>query len=106
MKTKPSKIIALVLAAFFAVAVFATAAPAVSVKVATAEEEGYGAKKPVATMKEAKAALEEYYKGKDVMVGTLKEKELYFEAELLDKNGKVVDRVIIDKRTGRIRSIY
>ncbi len=71
-----------------------------------AEEKGYGAKKPVSTLKEAKAALEDFYKDKDVEVGKIKEKDLFFEAEILDKKGKVVDKVIIDKRTGRIRSIY
>jgi hypothetical protein len=75
-------------------------------KVAAAEEKGYGAKKPVSTLKEAKAALEDFYKDKDVTVGKIEEKDLFFEAEILDKKGKVVDKVIIDKRTGRIRSIY
>jgi len=72
----------------------------------TAQKSDYGAKKPVANEKEARAALEEYFKGKDVTVGKIEEKELFFEAGILDKKGKVVDKVIIDKRTGRIRSIY
>ncbi len=71
-----------------------------------AEEKGYGAKEPVSTLKEAKPALEDFYEDKDVEVGEIKEKNLFFEAEILDKKGKVVDKVIIDKRTGRIRSIY
>jgi len=71
-----------------------------------AEEKGYGAKKPVSTLKEARAALEDFYRGKDVTVGEIEGKDLFFEAEILDKKGKVVDKVIIDKRTGRIRSIY
>lgn len=72
-----------------------------------AQGTGYGAKKPVTSIKEARSALAEYFKDKDVKIGSIEEKELYFEAEILDKDGKeVVDRVIIDKRTGRIRSIY
>lgn len=30
----------------------------------------------------------------------------YFEAYVRDKKGNLLDRVIVDKRTGRIRSIY
>lgn len=88
-----------------------SAAPALAAKragyrVAAAEEKDYGAKKPVTTKKEARAALEEHYKGKDVKVGEIEEKELYFEAEIFDSKGEVTDKVIIDKRTGRVRSIY
>ncbi len=71
-----------------------------------AEERGYGAKMPVATAKEARRALEEHYRGRGFEVGKIEEKELFFEAEILDKRGRVVDKVIVDKRTGRIRSIY
>jgi hypothetical protein len=96
-----------------AVAVLASvsAAPALAweltiYSVAAAEEKDYGEKKPVTSEKEARAALEEYYRGKDVEIGEITEKELYFEAEILDTKGKVTDKVIIDKRTGRVRSIY
>jgi hypothetical protein len=75
-------------------------------RVAAAEEKDYGEKKPVTTEKEARAALEEYYTGKEIEVGEITEKELYFEAEILDAKGKITDKVIIDKRTGRVRSIY
>lgn len=74
--------------------------------VAASEEKDYGEKKPVTSEKEARAALEEYYKGKDVKVGEITEKELYFEAEIRDSKGHLTDKVIIDKRTGRVRSIY
>ncbi len=50
--------------------------------------------------------LEEYFKDKDVVVGAIKEMNRFYEAEIKDKSGNVIDRVIIDKRTGRIRSIY
>jgi hypothetical protein len=66
----------------------------------------YGGKKPVGTAEEAAAALEEYFAGKGLKVGEAREKEFYFEAEIRDRDGKLVDKVIIDKRTGRIRSIY
>ncbi|MGD2081057.1 MAG: hypothetical protein PVJ36_08005 [Nitrospirota bacterium] len=71
-----------------------------------AEGKGYGAKKPVATAKEARRALEEHFEGRDVKVGKIEERELFFEAEILDRRGRLADKVIVDKRTGRIRSIY
>jgi hypothetical protein len=66
----------------------------------------YGAKNPVKSAEEARRRLEEYYAGEDVVVGTITERELHFEAKIDNKNGEFVDRVIIDKRSGRIRSIY
>jgi hypothetical protein len=50
--------------------------------------------------------LNTYFKKRDIKTGNIKEKEFYFEAEILDKKGDLIDKVIIDKRTGRIRSIY
>lgn len=70
-----------------------------------ADGQGYGEKKEVKTMDDAQRALREYYAGKDVKIGEVKEKELYFEAEIRDRSNKLIDKVIIDKRTGRIRSI-
>jgi uncharacterized membrane protein YkoI len=109
METLTKKILPIVLAVAFCLSMSAAQALAgerATYRVAAAEEEDYGEKKPVTTEKEARAALEEYYEGKEVEVGKIEEKELYFEAEVLDKKGKVTDRVIIDKRTGRVRSIY
>ena len=50
--------------------------------------------------------LKEYFSKKDVRIGEIRERKLYFEADILDKDNRVVDKVIVDKRTGRIRSIY
>jgi hypothetical protein len=41
-----------------------------------------------------------------VIIGEVVEKELYFEADIMDKKQAVIDKVIVDKRTGRVRSIY
>ena len=30
----------------------------------------------------------------------------YFRAEVLDEKGELIDLVVVDKRTGRLRSIY
>lgn len=66
----------------------------------------YGAKKAVKTVEEARKILEEYLKGYDVLIDTIKEKEWFFEARIKDKNNTLLDILIVDKRTGRIRSIY
>ena len=66
----------------------------------------YGARKPVRTANEAKRILQEYFAPYDVKVGKIKEKEWFFEADIKDKNNNLIDVVIVDKRTGRIRSIY
>jgi len=65
----------------------------------------YGARKSVTLVDDARRDLLEYYAGTDAKVGKIVEKSGYFEAEILDKGDKLVDRVIIHKRSGRIRSI-
>ena len=67
---------------------------------------GYGEKRPVTNIEEARKVLTEYFAKKDVKIGEIREKELFFEAEIRDKGNNLVDKVIVDKRTGRIRSTY
>lgn len=70
---------------------------------------GYGEKRQVASRADAEKVLKDYFSGKgkkDMVLGDISEAELYFEAEILNRQGTVVDKVIVDKRTGRIRSIY
>lgn len=66
----------------------------------------YGARKPVKVAGEARKLLERYFKGEDVVIGKITEHEWYFESDIMDKKDRLLDRVIIDKRTGRVRSIY
>ena len=68
----------------------------------------YGMRRAVTTSDEAKQVIERYYKArqKAVIVSRVEERRWFFLAEILDKDGKVADEIIIDKRTGRIRSIY
>jgi hypothetical protein len=68
----------------------------------------YGMRKAVATTDEAKQVIERYYavRQKTIIVGRIAERRWFFLAEILDQDGKVIDETIIDKRTGRIRSIY
>jgi hypothetical protein len=66
----------------------------------------YGEKQRVGSKDDAKKVLMEYFSKRDVTIGEIREKQYYFEADIIDKNGRLVDKVIVDKRTGRIRSIY
>lgn len=34
------------------------------------------------------------------------ERDLFYQADIRDRRGMLIDKVIIDKRTGRMRSIY
>jgi len=65
----------------------------------------YGEKSAVMDEAEAHRILGEYFKG-DVRIGNVRERKFYFEAEIRDRRGRLIDKVIIDRRTGRIRSIY
>lgn len=67
----------------------------------------YGAKKVVRTTSDAKDILLRFFAPySDIKVGMIKERGSFFEAEITDETGEMIDLVIIDKRTGRIRSIY
>jgi len=54
---------------------------------------------------EAVHALRKYYEGRGYDLGTVYHKGRFIEAEIF-RNGKQVDKVIFDRRTGRVRSIY
>jgi hypothetical protein len=66
----------------------------------------YGAKTPVRTERDARERLEKYFEGQDVVIGEISQRGMHFHAEIRDHGDTVVDRVIIDRRTGRIRSLY
>lgn len=66
----------------------------------------YGERRSVTNEDEARGIMREYYPNKGTKIGKVKKKKFYFEADILDEHGDVIDRVIIDKRTGRIRSVY
>lgn len=65
----------------------------------------YGEKSTVMDEAEAHRMLREYFQG-DVKIDKVRERKFYFEAEIRDRQGNLIDKVIIDRRTGRIRSIY
>lgn len=66
----------------------------------------YGARQPVANAEEARKHLEKFYEGQDVVIGTITEQGMFFKAEVKDREGKIIDQVIIHKRSGRIRSTF
>jgi len=68
----------------------------------------YGARRLVRTTDEAKQVLEQYFEGtgRKVGIGNIEERRWFFIAELLNPEGVLIDKAIVDKRTGRIRSIY
>jgi len=68
--------------------------------------DGYGEKTRVTTKQAAKEILRDYFSKKNVTIGEIRDKDIYFEADILDRSGKIIDKVVVDKRTGRIRSIY
>jgi hypothetical protein len=68
--------------------------------------DSYGARRQVRNPEAARRSLNEFYGRNNMRVGEIREREHYYQAEIRDGRGNIVDRVIIDKRTGRIRSIY
>jgi hypothetical protein len=66
----------------------------------------YGEKQKITTSGEALKVLKKHFASKDVIIGEVVEKELYFEADIMDRKKTVIDKVVVDKRTGRVRSIY
>ncbi len=66
----------------------------------------YGASQPVASAGEARKILLDYFSGQGYAVSEIVEGKWGYSAEILGKDGKAIDRVLIDRRSGRIRSIY
>ena len=65
----------------------------------------YGARQPVANAAEAQKLLSDYYNGHGNTVSEMSEQKWGFRAVIVDKDGKTIDLVMIDKRSGRIRSL-
>jgi hypothetical protein len=47
-----------------------------------------------------------YFSSGRETIGEIKDRGLFFEVEIKGRDNRTVDRIIIDKRTGRIRSVY
>jgi hypothetical protein len=65
----------------------------------------YGARQPVSNAAEAQKLLINYFNVQGYTVSEMSEHKWGFRAVIVDKDGKTVDLVMIDKRSGRIRSI-
>lgn len=60
-------------------------------------------------MEEARTMVEDalrFTRNPNLKVGKVKDKGDYYEAEILTKEGSLVDKVLVDKYTGYMRSIY
>jgi hypothetical protein len=68
----------------------------------------YGRRVPVIMAEDAKRIIRTYFAGigEDVTLGNMQERRLFFVFEVMSKDGHLIDTAIVDKRTGRIRSIY
>ena len=64
----------------------------------------YGTCKAPLPPVEAIAAIEQYYMDRGYKVVHVRHKGRFIEAEIYDKN-KLVDKVLFDRKTGRIRSV-
>jgi len=65
----------------------------------------YGACRESIPPREATQSLRKYYEERGYRLGQVAHKGRFIEAEVL-QNNKHVDKVIFDRKTGRIRSMY
>lgn len=67
----------------------------------------YGAPREVKNQVEAREIIEQFFlQYSGVRVVRIRENIHFYVAEIVNSNGALVDLVLIDKRTGRIRSMY
>jgi hypothetical protein len=67
----------------------------------------YGAPHPVNSPEEARTLLVAYYADQQgVVIGRIGERRWGYEAEILDRNNAVIDRVMVHRHSGRIRSLF
>lgn len=69
-------------------------------------ERCYGERKAIRDERDARKVLLKHFSPSRETIGNIKDRNLFFEVEIRNKDNKIVDRLIIDKRTGRIRSVY
>ena len=65
----------------------------------------YGARQPVVDATEARKLLINYFNGQGYTISEMSEQKWGFRAVIVDRDGKTIDLVMIDKRSGRIRSL-
>lgn len=65
----------------------------------------YGSCREAVSPQEAMKAMERYYREKGYRTRTFISRGRFIEADIY-KDGRQVDRVIFDRKTGRLRSVY
>ena len=65
----------------------------------------YGTCKSILPLKDAVAAIGQYYMDKGFKVGRMWHKGRFIEAEIY-QDSRLVDKVLFDRKTSRIRSIF
>lgn len=65
----------------------------------------YGSCRSLMSNEESEKAMEEYYQKKGLRVDIEKARGRFIKARIKE-NGTVVDVIIFDRRTGRVRSVY
>lgn len=55
--------------------------------------------------REAVAAIDSYFSNKGLEVGNIRKRGRFIRVDVF-RDGELVDKIIFDKRTGRLRSIY
>jgi hypothetical protein len=67
----------------------------------------YGARRVVKTPVEAREIIQQVYiMNRRIKIGMIRESPHFYVAEITNRRGVVIDLILIDKRTGRIRSMY
>lgn len=66
----------------------------------------YGAGHKVTTVKEVRELVTDFLGDADLTTGEIRDRQTYYEVEVKDESGEVIDLLIVDKRTCRIRSAY
>jgi uncharacterized membrane protein YkoI len=70
------------------------------------QEKCYGERKAIKTERDARKILLRHFSPGRETIGEIRDRNLFFEVEIKSRDNKTIDRIIIDKRTGRIRSVY
>ena len=66
----------------------------------------YGARRQVKTEKEVRELVTDFLSDTGLIPGEISDRGTYFEVEIRDGAGEVVDLLIVDKATCRMRSAY
>lgn len=66
----------------------------------------YGARRQVRTEAEVKDLVSEFLSGTGYKAGEIRDRDTYFEVDIMDEEGERADLLIVDKRSCRIRSAY